>query len=302
MTRLYFSTTLLLATACTADEPSLVQDGLSSAAEFTTVWDAAPQLYALQGNRALVSDGATALLLDPRLPEPLDLGLDATSVRGGAWLGEQVLVATPTGVFAWDGRVWSSPLTDALPGVPEWLASDGRALWVRADGGLHRLQDGDLKTITVQNMAPLGPTLLGATVSGTPVTWVSTVQAPQPGAMALADDGTLLAHIYADDVRSVGADLSGHTWVADGVSLHDLAPDGSWTTWNFDSAVAHVAANPASDALWVKTVDTVYYGTSAGLGPVSGVPDGTWVRADSLGRLQLATPDGVLQVAVSTLR
>ena len=292
--------TVLVATACSDDVvPSLVQDRPTVAVDAERLALGAPSVALLLGDRALMSDGARVWLLDPRRPEPVDLAIDASEVRGGVWLDGDLLAATEDGLYLWDGLPWPSPLQEAIGEPALALIPDASgAWWLLDDTGWRRRAEGAISRIRVDGIPARGPLALDGVIDGTPVTWLTSKNGPaDPVVVAIDGAGALRDSASFEDVRSLAVDARGHAWVADGRTLHGRSPGGTWTRYPFASGVAEVRAHAAADRLWVRTVDAVYSGTSEGVSPVD-VPDGRWLGVDPLGRLLVADGDGVQRLSL----
>lgn len=293
-------TAVLAATACSAEVvPSLVQDLPTVAVDAEWLVDGGPSVALLRGDRALMSDGASVHLLDPRRSEPLDLAIEGREVRGGVWLDGDVLAATEDGLYLWDGLPWPSPLQEAI-GEPALalFADQADAWWLLDETGWRRRAEGAISRITIDGVPTKGSLATDGTIDGTAVTWLTARNGPDdPFVIAVDGSGTLVESNVFEDVRHIAVDATGRTWVADGRRLQERSPAGTWTAHTFASAVAEVRAHADSDRIWVRTVDGVYTGTHEGVGPTE-PPEGRWLGVDPLGRLLVVHDEGVRRASV----
>ncbi|MFK7926557.1 MAG: hypothetical protein AB8H79_00095 [Myxococcota bacterium] len=303
--------TILCLAGCASETQTLVQDGAERVPELESMWSTGAEYLHIGDARALAESETGVVLVDPRMPEPQSLGSATGSLDGGAWMNSKLLFSVDGNIQLWNGVTWNSPLRDALDGAAESVVADGDrpALWIRdASGWVHWEQERSFR-VTIDGQEAAGPLAPGAQIDGTPVSWLAVDSA----VAAVDNTGQSVESKSFDDVRSIATTADGSTWVADGVLLHMRTPQGEWVQYGFDSSVAMVYANPASDLIYVQTVDRFYSGTTDGVLPYRAPLLGT-LSVDERGRLHgkdesgawvadlnpaiaiLDVPDGVMSV------
>lgn len=260
---------------------------------------------AMGGQRVLVADTTSIRILGPAEPveSPLPEDFDPASISAVAGLaGQRFLVASDDGIFLLDASgveasLTLSPLTEGLPEgrISDLAVSDsgGLAIWIGHETGLFFWQDDFLHDLTPTGLSVTTPRL-ALTAAGH--AWVMAekdlyrVEVDAEGFQAWEDT-------VADTATELAVDRDGNLWTTleiGGIALRD--PDARWFDLS-EFGLTRVVASPATAHAWFMAEGQLWHLHGGVLRPTNGPSMSGPAEVDSLGRLLMATPEGILRVS-----
>ena len=279
-------------------EPVVLAEAVPAQAELV-VPGAVDFAVALPDHAVIASREGTLLRREILDPAPSDLGADAGDLLAAAVVGSETVVAGTDGLFVLQmGAVERSPLDELLePGVRQLLATgaDGAAdLWIATPESLLVFRNGALETLSPDSLTIEGGSLAwGAPVDGAPALWV--LAGGVASAWVDGSAGFSAQPLDLDDVQSLAIDGTGTLWVvADGL-LHRRTTDGALRQIDFPAPLLAVFAGGAD--LWLSDGSLLWHHAGGTFRAVEDVPEGEVLGVDPIGRLLLATPEGLVRVA-----
>lgn len=283
-------------------EPVVMADAVPAQAELV-VPGAVDFAVALPDHAVVASREGTLLRREILESAAADLGVEAGNLLAAAVVDAETVIAGTEGLFVLqDGAPERSPL-DALIGLggaQRLLATgeddDTTDLWIATPENLFAFRDGALQALSPESNAIEGAGLAwGAPVDGVPALWV--VAGGVASAWVEAADGFSARPLDVDDVQSLAIDGTGTIWVVAGSLLHRRATDGGLRQIDFPVPLAAVFAGGSAD-LWLSDGSLLWHHAGGTFRPVEDVPEGDFLGVDSIGRLLVATPEGLVRIAL----
>lgn len=311
-TKLMTAVIILGSTSCSGGEPGVARRPAETTGALsvrTEVLVASPAGFAaaLPGYDVLAGTDAGVVRIDARTGELAELGAVGAVSSAAALSADALVLASDTGLWASDGHeLAASPLAEAAGLVPEdapVLCATPRAggtdLWIAAASGLSLVRDGTLYGLEPADLGGTRPSLAwGAPVGDRAVPWVG----GDDGVLALVEDGEgrLAARRAGLDLaaEALAVDARGDLWVLSDGELARRTADGHWQRLYLPEPIVALAADAASEALWVQTDAGLYRGRDGVFSPIDAPPEGSLAAVDAAGRALFVGPAGLVRASV----